>query len=318
MKLGNINIADVKYGSNQVSKIMKGTELVWQKEEPVIGEYCVIFENEGFTSISVQPKWTQTDVVIQYSFNGVNWTNAVSGTNIIRSDGNTIFFRGKAPTFKRLFTSDSSTNKWVTNATKITGNLNFLLCDTLGDEVAPTSLGTFAYAWMFRGCTSLTTPPELPATTMASKCYAYMFYGCTSLTTPPELPATTLANDCYFSMFKDCTSLTKAPNLPATTLTTYCYYDMFRGCTSLTTPPELPATTVKNYCYFSMFQGCTSFKVSATKTGSYTYAWRIPTTGTGTGTTSTYWNKNMLDGTGGTFTSNPTINTPYYVVNKPV
>jgi len=50
-----------------------------------------------------------------------------------------------------------------------------------------------------------------------------MFYGCTSLTTPPELPATTLDSYCYWSMFYGCTSLTTAPELPATTLTTYCY-----------------------------------------------------------------------------------------------
>jgi hypothetical protein len=34
---------------------------------------------------------------------------------------------------------------------------------------------------MFRGCTSLTTAPELPATTLASNCYHGMFQGCTSL-----------------------------------------------------------------------------------------------------------------------------------------
>jgi hypothetical protein len=34
---------------------------------------------------------------------------------------------------------------------------------------------------MFRGCTSLTVAPELPATTLVNYCYGYMFYGCTSL-----------------------------------------------------------------------------------------------------------------------------------------
>jgi hypothetical protein len=38
-------------------------------------------------------------------------------------------------------------------------------------------------------------------------CYANMFKGCTSLTTAPELPATTLKNGCYVNMFQDCTSL---------------------------------------------------------------------------------------------------------------
>ena len=60
---------------------------------------------------------------------------------------------------------------------------------------------------MFRGCTSLTTAPALPATTLTEYCYANMFYGCTSLTTAPTLPATTLANNCYATMFWGCTSL---------------------------------------------------------------------------------------------------------------
>ena len=73
----------------------------------------------------------------------------------------------------------------------------------------------------------------LPATTLASFCYQYMFYGCTSLTTAPELPATTLASYCYRQMFQGCTSLTSAPTLPAITLADKCYYGMFQGCTNL-------------------------------------------------------------------------------------
>jgi hypothetical protein len=34
---------------------------------------------------------------------------------------------------------------------------------------------------MFRGCTSLTTAPSLPATALTVNCYREMFYGCKSL-----------------------------------------------------------------------------------------------------------------------------------------
>jgi hypothetical protein len=34
---------------------------------------------------------------------------------------------------------------------------------------------------MFRGCTSLTTAPNLSATTLAEQCYNGMFNGCTNL-----------------------------------------------------------------------------------------------------------------------------------------
>ena len=114
------------------------------------------------------------------------------------------------------------------------------------------------YKEMFKGCTSLTTAPELPATTLASNCYQLMFEGCTNLTTAPELPITTLADSCYRSMFSNCTSLTTAPELPATTLANYCYNGMFNGCTSLVNAPELPATALADYCYYGMFGDCTS------------------------------------------------------------
>ena len=136
------------------------------------------------------------------------------------------------------------------------GCTNLLSVENL--KLPSTTLTNSCYAGMFKGCTSLTTAPELPATTLAESCYDGMFQGCTSLTTPPQLPATTLAEKCYNWMFRDCTSLTVAPELPATTLATYCYGSMFRDCTSLTTAPELPATTLANNCYNYMFYGCSS------------------------------------------------------------
>ena len=346
------------------------------------------------SSRTITPKYTNSGVTLQYSVDsGATWTTITSGSATISATEH--WFRGQATGTKSLFSGYGSS--WIFSGSsdlEVYGNLNFLLCDTLGDVVAPTSLGNYCYSnmfngctslvkapelpattlangcyeGMFRGCTSLTTAPELPATTLASNCYSYMFNGCTSLTTAPQLPATTLANYCYFGMFNGCTSLTTAPELPATTLENFCYRDMFYGCTSLTTAPELPATTLAYQCYYNMFRDCTSlttapqlpattlasscyqsmfynctslttapqlpattlatqcyqlmffgcsaFKVSPTNTGSYRYYWRIPTSGTGT--TASSWNLSMLSNTGGTFRGDPSINTTYYVVNKPV
>ena len=126
-----------------------------------------------------------------------------------------------------------------------------------------TTLATACYKNMFKGCTGLTTAPELPATTLANSCYQNMFDGCTGLTTAPALPATTLADYCYQYMFYGCTGLTTAPSvLPATTLAEGCYQNMFWGCTRLVTAPELPATTLAYYCYTGMFNGCTSLKTA--------------------------------------------------------
>ena len=147
---------------------------------------------------------------------------------------------------------------------------------------------------------------------MKSYCYASMFYGCTSLTAAPALPATTLAISCYDSMFQGCTSLTTAPSLPATGVYSYCYASMFQGCTSLTTVPALPATDMQPQCYASMFRGCTKIKVSATASGTYTKAYRIPMTGGGWPVDSGEMDDMFAD-TGGTFTGTPKIDVTYYL-----
>ena len=147
--------------------------------------------------------------------------------------------------------------------------------------------------------------------TMAFECYRFMFQGCTSLTTAPELPATTLAESCYQGMFYNCTSLTTAPALPATTLAENCYNSMFGGCASLTTAPTLPAATLTNSCYAYMFGDCAKIKLSTTKTGEYQTVYRIPKSGTGTTTTNAL--NGMFVNTGGTFKGTPNINTTYYL-----
>ena len=127
-----------------------------------------------------------------------------------------------------------------------------------GNLVLPSNTEHSCYRRMFNYCTSLTTPPVLPATTLTDYCYCDMFESCSSLTTAPALPATTLAGYCYAGMFYHCTHLTTAPALPATTLTNRCYSGMFEYCSLLTIAPVLPATTLVQSCYQDMFYGCSA------------------------------------------------------------
>ena len=224
-----------------------------------------------------------TQNTCQYSLDeGYTWTSLSKGTNTPTvSAGNKIMFKKANPSISYALGigTFSSTGKF-----NISGNIMSILygddfigktyltgkyyafmslfngCSNVVDTsnliLPATTLIDECYESMFRGCTSLTTAPELPATTLAQKCYNNMFKGCTSLTTAPELPATTLGTYCYHSMFSGCTSLIAAPALPATILTESCYAYMFCGCTSLVTAPELPATNLANYCYCDMFYGC--------------------------------------------------------------
>ena len=209
---------------------------------------------------------------------------------------------------------------WTTwDGTAISSHNKKLYLRGSGNTTFSTSNGMF-YLSAKAGCSgNLNTLLEHsnPPTELSAGCFNCMFYNCTNLTTAPELPATTLGFQCYRYMFYQCTNLTKAPSLPATTLAEQCYYGMFSYCSKLTIVPALPATTLATYCYFNMFSNCSSFKVSSKQTGTYQYAWRIPTSGT-ISSTATGWSGSMLYGTGGTFTSNPSINTTYYVENAPV
>ena len=176
----------------------------------------------------------------QYNFNvGGNIMSLLYGDNFT---GKTSFPSGTTQNFKQLF---QTSNSHIINAE------NLIL--------PATTLANSCYGYMFSGCTSLTTAPELPATTLANNCYQNMFWNCSSLTTAPALPATTLATSCYESMFENCSSLTTAPELPVTSLRERCYALMFKGCSSLATAPAtLPATTLAIRCYVNMFQNCTS------------------------------------------------------------
>lgn len=156
---------------------------------------------------------------------------------------------------------------------KCSGDIRTLINYTAYATVAT---GNCRFCSLFKGCSVLTSAPELRATELKDYCYYSMFEGCTSLTKAPELPATALKNSCYHSMFKGCTSLTQAPVLPATELQERCYESMFKGCTKLTQAPVLPATELKNYCYEEMFSGCKELTqapmLSAEELGWYCYS----------------------------------------------
>lgn len=114
---------------------------------------------------------------------------------------------------------------------------------------------------MFKGCTSLTAAPELPANvSIGQKGYYGMFEGCTALETPPTRLAVTPTSTGHFQqMFKGCTSLVYSPALTATVVKQDGCSSMFEGCTSLLEAPEdLPATTLGNNAYYRMFKDCSS------------------------------------------------------------
>ena len=277
--LGN-NPVSVYNGGQPI--IVESGQYVWERYEYIS---CLSFiGNEDFTlkTLNTSKNW---DGTLEYSTDTKTW-NTWNGTEI-SSSGNNLYLRG-------------------TGNTKISGSTeNYKFVFTGADTLRIACEGNIENLLDYETVTTGGHP------TMANYCYGTMFKGCTSLTTAPELPATTLADYCYNSMFYGCTSLTTAPQLPATTLADYCYRNMFYDCTHLMIVPELPATILKNYCYRNMFTGCTNIKLSSTQTGEYQTAYRIPTSGTGTAGSNSLLQ--MFTNTGGTFKGTPTINITYYL-----
>ena len=277
------------------------------------GKSYLTFSSPKNFTLKVNNATKNWDGTLEFFAYDKTWTTW-DGTTILSAvadDGEYfLYLRGTENT---KITGNSSNKNWIITGTdiKCIGNIeNLLDYATVASGKHPT-MAQYCYYHMFSGCTALTHAPALPATTLTNNCYYYMFYDCTSLTHAPALPATTLTNNCYSGMFSGCTALTHAPALPATTLNQYCYSGMFSGCTALTHAPALPATKLVTRCYQCMFQGCTSLKLSSTKTGEYTVAYRIPTTGNGSAAVNDV--QDMFASTGGTFTGTPNIGITYYL-----
>ncbi len=283
MAVINKDYANIKKGTTDLQRLYAGNTLIWEFETPqpqptdYSTQYLEFVTTSGGT---FNFSGSSTANTISYSTDGGNtWSTPATSVTINVNSGDTVMWKGEmTPTSNGVGTYSASTasfdaqgnvmsllygNNFI-NQTDLSGknfafrNLfsNTKIVDASNLILPATTLATSCYWYMFIGCTSLTTAPQLLATTLATNCYSSMFWGCTSLTTAPSLPATTLVNGCYREMFRGCTSLTTAPSLPATTLANNCYNTMFYGCTSLTTAPQLQATTLADSCYYSMFYDC--------------------------------------------------------------
>ena len=232
----------------------------WVETDETVCQYTNVYSGNYLTFVALENGTfgyigNSNYSSIEYSLDsGATWQTLASGSSTPTvSAGDKVYWRDTKKDLGNNGRRFSSTGRF-----DVEGNVMSLL---YGDNFAgQTDISGNPLYSLFYNCTKLVSAENLilPATTLTNYCYEYMFSGCRSLTTAPELPATTLASQCYNLMFSGCTSLTTAPALPAETLAVSCYNTMFAGCTSLTTAPELPATTLPNYCYQYMYSGCTS------------------------------------------------------------
>ena len=195
---------------------------------------------------------TPNAISLSYKKNNGSWNAYTLNTRIDLASGDTVSFSGANDHFSK--NGSNYYRFYMTGNIEASGNIQSLMNFS-------NSVPASGYHDLFSGCTSLRTPPLLPASSLASSCYRNMFEGCSNLLSAPVLPATTLFDSSYMNMFARCYALTKAPQLPATTVGSHVYQDMFSSCSSLTTPPSIfPAMNMNNLqlCYANTFNGCKS------------------------------------------------------------
>lgn len=240
------NVEKVYRGSVEMKKVYEGSVVVWEKseEQKDLPMYIELVNPSDTVPLQVMASGT-TNKTLNYSYDNQNWT-AYTATNSpstiqLNSSNPRVYFR--ATTNGQWSASNSIYwyfKKYATASDvplRVGGNIFSLENTGTSYQTVINPRGNYSFFRLFQNFTCLTDASNLftgiETTTLKTGCYNNMFRGCTSLTQAPVLPATTMATYCYTSMFQGCTSLTSAPVLPATTLANYCYYAMFQNCTSL-------------------------------------------------------------------------------------
>ena len=208
---------------------------------------------------------------LSYSKDKATWNetvidNTLQTISINVTSGDNVYLKGIAKNFGTGVTKFTTINS--TADINASGNIMSLLYgDDYKDKVAFQTGTSSTFSKLFRNNTHLINTENLilPATELKDNCYQYMFNGCTSLKTAPELPATKLRMMSYYYMFSGCSSLTTAPELHATTLAYGCYGNMFSGCTSLNNITMLATDISAQNCLSNWVNG-------VAETGTFTKA----------------------------------------------
>lgn len=160
---------------------------------------------------------------LEYSVNYGQWYSVAANTEVrFGGDNGSLRLRGTGNLNGTAIGFDGYSKISFTDQNvqvECTGDIRTLL-DYTNFQYVETKYAKFCN--LFKGCTQLTTAPELPAMELGDRCYSNMFSDCSSLTTAPALPATTLAVSCYDTMFFGCTKLKEVTMLATDVNATDC------------------------------------------------------------------------------------------------
>jgi hypothetical protein len=192
-----------------------------KEEPPAYWGLCFTAEEAGSTiAMATHSGNSQNilDVTLETSCDGEIWEPFFVGETVVtlQSIGDKVYFRAGENGNLKFAHSNSvanipSRNYFVlTGLISASGNIHSLLNGSEETQTLDNSLNTYAFAYLFWNCSSLTTAPKFPAKELPKGCYMSMFRGCNSLSGEIEVPADgTWENKCCESMFYDCSSLNR-------------------------------------------------------------------------------------------------------------
>ena len=227
-----------------------------------VEKYMTITVDKGAWEAIISPNVTGSITPnLQYRVNGGDWNEFIVGTtaDITAQPGDVVQFKGLNES--GLSTNyDSYLNFAISDMCHLSGNVMSLIdgigeCDTIPNE--------YCFFRLFYNSNKIRTVSRyfLPATTLKSYCYGDLFRGCESLENSPELPSMKMENSCYHSMFFGCSNLVNPPEiLPAVNVISYCYHSMFFDCSNLVNSPIISAISLKPFCCQNMFTRCKKLK----------------------------------------------------------
>lgn len=135
-------------------------------------------------------------VTLEYSTNANDWSPFTVGSTTVTlaNIGDKVWLRAGSGGNQGM-TQNEKVNKFtMTGKVAASGDVMSILDGENELTAIPTAN---CFYKLFSDCTSLVSPPDLPATSLQAGCYHTMFKGCTNLTAVPELPATSVQAACY-------------------------------------------------------------------------------------------------------------------------
>lgn len=194
-------LKDVYIGANKAKEVY-----VWTtKVRPTIynwPELCFT-ANTAWSTVALNKKWSPSAVTLEITTDGSWSTYTIWDVITLNNVWDKVFFRNTS-TSNTYFTIDiNNYYKFVmTWSIAWSGDITSLI-----NKNRTIAIPNTCFYYLFWDCTSLTTPPELPATTIGIQCYTYMFRNCSNLEALPSLPSTQILKQSYAAMFYNCSKI---------------------------------------------------------------------------------------------------------------